>query len=264
MRRFKILLTIARVGLLCYAGTAAAQSSAELLARSDSFSFYFPFNSDTISASQTENAAPLLTRIRKGSVDSVSIQAFADSAGAVPFNRLLSQKRMERVLQLIGATANDAGFSVRQVAWGEEKAGRLPGDSLDRRVDLAVYWKEKPVVDNIMVLSDLHFMPDRAVLQPSSMGALENYGRLLAAYRNRLVEIRGHVNYQFRKLPVTHPYFKLSEARAKLVADYLVEQGHRPELIKAVGMGNWQPAVPDARTVPEKESNMRVEIVIYQ
>ncbi|HQD10911.1 MAG TPA: OmpA family protein, partial [Flavihumibacter sp.] len=86
----------------------------------------------------------------------------------------------------------------------------------------------------------------------------------MAGYRDRPIDVRGHVNYQRRKLSVTDPYFKLSEARAKLVADYLIEHGHSPALIRAIGMGNWQPAVPDPRTVPEKESNMRVEIIIYQ
>ncbi|HPZ87834.1 MAG TPA: hypothetical protein PLQ32_07015 [Flavihumibacter sp.] len=56
----------------------------------------------------------------------------------------------------------------------------------------------------------------------------------------------------------------MSAARAKLVADYLIAQGHSPALIRAIGMGNCQPAVPDPHTVPEKESNMRVEIILYQ
>ncbi len=263
MFRFKILFTLGFSVAQLYALPAASQEPAEVLTRKDSLSFYFPLNSDEINALQVAKGAPVLNRIRKGLVDSVIVQAFADSSGTASYNQGLSERRMEKAWQLIALPVTKTSRPYNRIAWGETRAGHLT-DSLDRRVDIIVCWKETLQMEKTLVLSDLYFIPDRAELQPAGIDVLKSLATQMAGYRDRPIDVRGHVNYQRRKLSVTDPYFKLSEARAKLVADYLIEHGHSPALIRAIGMGNWQPAVPDPRTVPEKESNMRVEIILYQ
>ncbi len=75
------------------------------------------------------------------------------------------------------------------------------------------------------------------------------------------VEIAGHVNLPNQSpVPEGHPDFRLSVARAKVVHDFLLENGVVPARIRYRGYGNSQMRFPEAVSEEQQAANRRVEI----
>jgi flagellar motor protein MotB len=75
------------------------------------------------------------------------------------------------------------------------------------------------------------------------------------------IEIAGHVNHPNRPPVVKESWeYKLSEARAKLVYDYLLENGIPAERVSWKGYGNWEMRYPHATSETDMALNRRVEI----
>ena len=73
------------------------------------------------------------------------------------------------------------------------------------------------------------------------------------------VEIQGHV-FSIGENNVANQ--KMSEARAKRVVNYLVDNGISKERMVAVGYGNTKPIYPDPKLSQEEQANRRVEILV--
>ncbi len=79
------------------------------------------------------------------------------------------------------------------------------------------------------------------------------------------IEIAGHVNHpNLPPVSETSWEYKLSVARAKLVHDYLLENGIPQNRIIYKGYGNWEMRFPHARTEEQMALNRRVEIRILE
>lgn len=102
---------------------------------------------------------------------------------------------------------------------------------------------------------------NKATLRPEGRrelsGAIEQVKRKLDGYalEQRQISITGHTDSvgsdQYNQ--------KLSEARARTVAEFMVENGVDPRIIRARGMGESQP-VADNATAEGRQRNRRVEI----
>jgi outer membrane protein OmpA-like peptidoglycan-associated protein len=73
------------------------------------------------------------------------------------------------------------------------------------------------------------------------------------------IEIQGHV---FLTGDNSFNAQKMSEARARRVMLYLVENGILKERMTAVGYGNSKPIYPNAKLADEEQANRRVEILV--
>lgn len=106
-------------------------------------------------------------------------------------------------------------------------------------------------------LENIQFEPDSDVLLPSEKKKLEKLGKILKDFSNDLL-VTGHC----AERGTASARQKLSEERAKAVADFLVKENIRDELhIFTQGKGSTQPVASNA-TEEGRSRNRRVEITI--
>jgi len=129
------------------------------------------------------------------------------------------------------------------------------------------------------VLRDLFFMGDQAILLKASEPELPKILKFMQLNPELQIEIAGHINqpypeqHNFKLNPGQTPAdyvmsnqepFKqtLSERRALLVRDYLLEKGVSPERMTAKGYKNSRMLFPHAKNERDQEMNRRVEIMV--
>ena len=106
-------------------------------------------------------------------------------------------------------------------------------------------------------IENLYFLADSSNFTPESVPVLEDVYNFLKQNPKVVVEIGGHTN----SIP-PHSYCdRLSTARAKAVADYLINKGIEPSRVKYKGYGKRKP-VANNDTPEGRKKNQRVEIKI--
>lgn len=126
---------------------------------------------------------------------------------------------------------------------------------------------ELPKVEKgaVFPIKNLYFVGNQAVLLPKSKPTLP---RLLAFMQKNdcgKIEIAGHINYPNRPpVDLQSWNFKLSQRRAKLIYDYLLENGISKDRMSWKGYGNFEMVYPRARSEEQQAMNRRVEIRIVE
>ena len=111
--------------------------------------------------------------------------------------------------------------------------------------------------DQIIRIEKLYFMADSIAVTTDSYGALDEVYDFMQKNQNIKIEIRGHTN----TIP-PHSYCdKLSNLRAKAIADYLYSRGIASSRLKYKGYGKREPLTKDTSQEGRK-INQRVEIKI--
>lgn len=108
-------------------------------------------------------------------------------------------------------------------------------------------------------LEEIEFQPGTSELMKSSESKLIRLKDFLALNSGIKVEIQGHVNATGEN---TFAAQKLSEARAKRILNYLVENGISKDRLTSKGYGNTVPVHAKPRFEYEEQANRRVEILI--
>ncbi|MEM9885848.1 MAG: OmpA family protein, partial [Bacteroidota bacterium] len=104
----------------------------------------------------------------------------------------------------------------------------------------------------------LFFQADKADIRESSFEALDEVYTFLKENEDVVIEVGGHTN----SIP-DHPFCdSLSTARAKAVAEYLIQKGIDENQIQYKGYGKRKLLNPNANTAMERRKNQRVEIKI--
>lgn len=112
-------------------------------------------------------------------------------------------------------------------------------------------------------LKYLFFMGGQAVLIQASKPQLAKILRFMQQNPTAEVEIGGHVNRPNEpRIAMDDESFILSVDRAKMVYDYLAENGISEDRMTYQGYGNWEMQFPRARTDAEQAANRRVELKI--
>ena len=110
-----------------------------------------------------------------------------------------------------------------------------------------------------IVLRNVFFDVDKATLRKESEDELERLEKILKLNPTIQIEIAGHTDSDGSD----EHNLKLSDARAKAVADYLIAKGINKAMLKWVGYGESKPQV--ANDTPEnKQLNRRTEIKILE
>jgi outer membrane protein OmpA-like peptidoglycan-associated protein len=125
-------------------------------------------------------------------------------------------------------------------------------------------------------LENFNFEGDTSQLVAASFSSLEALYKLMKKNRSLVIQIEGHVNYPKsrpnpRKPAVGTHYVPpgmdrlefnqwLSDERAKMVYNYLIEKGIKPKRMSTIGYGATKMLYPDAKTESEEAANRRVEI----
>jgi outer membrane protein OmpA-like peptidoglycan-associated protein len=104
-----------------------------------------------------------------------------------------------------------------------------------------------------MILRDIRFEPNKAIMLPGSYESLDKAGQTMLDFPDITVTIEGHAASTGR------PDFEqsLSEERARSVKQYLVREfGIDPDRISTIGFGSTKPISTD------KAQNRRIEFVV--
>jgi outer membrane protein OmpA-like peptidoglycan-associated protein len=110
---------------------------------------------------------------------------------------------------------------------------------------------------------NVYFYPNKAEFMGDYEYELDRMYRFLSSNPSIRVEIGGHINLPY--IPpnaIGHEMQQLSEDRAKVVRDYLIQRGINPNRMTTKGYGNSQPVYLDPFSDREKQANRRVELII--
>ncbi len=110
-----------------------------------------------------------------------------------------------------------------------------------------------------LVIEDIEFVPGTSEITKASEPRLRRLKDFLALNADLNVEIQGHV---FALGPNSFAGQKISEARAKRVMKFLVDNGIDRARLRAVGFGNTRPIYVEPRFSYEEQANRRVEIMV--
>jgi outer membrane protein OmpA-like peptidoglycan-associated protein len=124
----------------------------------------------------------------------------------------------------------------------------------------------KPVEKGAMIdIDNLYFVGNQPVLLENSKPELPKILRFMQANPSMKIEIAGHVNRP-NNPPVGKESwdFKLSEDRAKVVYNYLVENGIPAERVSWKGYGNHEMRYPHSNNEREQALNRRVELRVLE
>jgi len=113
-------------------------------------------------------------------------------------------------------------------------------------------------VDGVIVnLGNILFEFDRATIRKEFEKGLDQLAEVLKKYPKLDIVVSGHTD------SVGNPVYnqKLSELRAKAIADYLLQRGVSQDRISYIGYGDTRPVAPNT-TAEGRAKNRRVEIKI--
>ncbi len=110
---------------------------------------------------------------------------------------------------------------------------------------------------NIIRMDDLYFKADSIKVESSNFPTLNMVYNMMQKNPTMKIEIGGHTN----GLPAHEYCNRISEQRAKSVADYLINKGISEERIAYKGYGKTNP-ISDNSTLDGRKKNQRVEIKI--
>lgn len=108
-------------------------------------------------------------------------------------------------------------------------------------------------------IEDIQFKPGTSEIVTSSEPKLNRLKDFLALNADLNIEIQGHV---FDKGENSTIGQKISEARAKRIMKYLIDNGIDKNRLDAVGYGNTKPVFEEPKLFAEEQANRRVEILI--
>jgi len=258
---------------ICTAVICLLCSSSLFSQRTDSISVYFKpnqFHVDSIGLSA-------LQLLQRDKLCVYELRGYTDTTNTNAYNKALSKKRVDDVINILKSwnipfcTDYQANYDGETTIFGKQLA--------DNRVVIIKARKQaEPVIasplpatpaesitDSLVISTNkILFYPDSYIIRPESLDYLNDLYKQLKRYNTGMFEIVGHVNYQSnRPASQLKDIYKLSEERAKAVADLLIEKGISKDRILFRGVGNSQPVFANPQTVEQRMQNMRVEIYIH-
>jgi outer membrane protein OmpA-like peptidoglycan-associated protein len=139
----------------------------------------------------------------------------------------------------------------------EDKEVRMPANE-----DLDItFWLEPLSQGKSLQLEEIEFHPGTSEFMPSSYPKLKRLKDFMALNSEVNIEIQGHV---FSQKGFSLVGQVLSEARAKRVYNYLVENGIDKHRMSTIGKGSKEPIYPNPKFSYEEQMNRRVEIQIME
>ncbi len=128
--------------------------------------------------------------------------------------------------------------------------------------DLAAAPKKLLVVfkqDKIEILQQVHFEFGKATILGDSFSLLDQVVDAIIANNVKRIKVEGHTDNKGGK----EKNQKLSEDRARSVADYLISRGIDKSRLESVGYGDTRPVAPNL-TAKGRELNRRVEFIVVE
>lgn len=230
---------------------------------------YFQFNKTTLHQNQVTALDEWVSRQALRAFSEICISAYADSVGSEHYNLRLTAERANTIKQLL-ADRMDESISIH--SYGEQYASTAPA-AADRKATIIVKYSEKQLdqetqktttaIDTIITLKNIQFIEDLPYLTAEGEGVIKTYITMIKRFRFDRMEIVGYYFYDGPSLKPTDSRFKLSEQRAKVIADIFRNEGFDAARISSKGGGNSKMVIEHANTDEEKRRNIRVEVILH-
>lgn len=187
-----------------------------------------------------------------------SITGYADSVGTVDYNLKLSMERAKSVADILKQKVSE-----QLVDYRGEMVVRSSELSKNRVVEIKAILSEDPIIDSFDI-QHIFFLPDKPIITAESYPNVDRLVQRLKRYKKACFELIGHVNYDSKRpSPVLESMFRLSEQRAGVIKNILVENNISVDRIESRGVGNSQPLFPNPINDEQRKQNMRVQVVVY-
>lgn len=180
--------------------------------------------------------------------------------------------------EFTGNIEKDKTYTIKTNAFGYQ-----PREiSLDANtLILAMKYREEILLDPLkqgqnLVLKSIYFVPNTYALRKESMEELEKLLNFLKNNETTVIEIQGHTNGD-NKIEKTPAYVslgeewnfsgssrKLSQKRAEVIKNYLVDHGISETRLVAKGYGGQKYLIKSPETNSEAQQNIRVEISVLK
>lgn len=244
----------------------------------DTVTIYFDIDQYILSNTQKETLMSVRNDINNGDALLESVQAHTDTSGSVMHNNVLSENRLNAVLNEITnrprVTNNKSyGEAIASKAVNYKASEFRKVDVILSRPRLTVDTQEsQPEIisdekrlDNELstFLSDstnealiqltVNFYPGRAILLEGEEAELNTLYTFLKNNPQVKAKIRGHV--------CCGSNLQLSQARAMVVFDYLTSKGISSIRLSHRGYDNSQPFIWPEITEEDKMKNRRVDVI---
>jgi outer membrane protein OmpA-like peptidoglycan-associated protein len=123
--------------------------------------------------------------------------------------------------------------------------------------------KDVPAVEEVVVMDNVYYDFDKAILKTASHASLDKLVEMLNAHPDMVIELSAHTDNKGNE---TYNQ-RLSEARAQACVNYLISKGIDKNRLQARGYGSTQPIAPntndDGSDNPEgRQQNRRTEFKV--
>lgn len=182
----------------------------------------------------------------------------------VVFNSLVGQDTIntDSLGRYVYTTLKETNIEVRAYSKGHFFTAKVASTKQGQQV-IVNFSLERAIIGGKMALSNLFFQSGTPLLMPSSKKALQGLAGFMEFNNNLSIEIGGHINKPNQApVPQNSSSFKLSEARAAVVYEYLLEQGIDAGRLSYKGYGNSEMIHPRASNPIQEQMNRRVEMKV--
>lgn len=250
---------------------------------------YFNRNSAKLELLKENTLRNFIAKTDSIAVDSININGYSDYLGNKEYNDVLSQKRADNIKEflinqhkrsIINRTVNSKGH-------GEVYAPFTPpkGIAEHRKVEIVFYKTPARYTTNqrnttkvfiseegmrfnqVYVLEKVHFIGNEPELIEASIPQLEDFYNQIKQIDTKFkLVIKGHICCLDEDATEKDKLFSqaLSTARALRIQDYLVKKGIPKEYIEYKGYSFDEPLVYPELTDSDRQTNRRVEAIVYK
>ena len=218
-------------------------------------SYYFDTDSSVLDENQYAIFRQFINELDFAEIMSISIYGYCDDRGRVSYNDSLSIKRANYVKALLKQVKVNPNKVSLLVGNGEVQLNETENVKIqrsnNRRVDLVITYEKKNFKSDNSILSDtlkigdkivldnILFENSKSILLEESIPVLEKITALVKEKRQYSFVILGHIccNPPGRDVKdFATGEFNLSQARAKMIYDYLIYKGVHPTRLSYKGM----------------------------
>lgn len=218
-------------------------------------SFFFKTDLSVLDDKQTESFSQFISELDSTDILSIAILGYCDDRGRVGYNDTLSIKRANHIKELLLVKGIAAEKIRLLTGHGKVDLSRrsnvLQQRTYNRRVDVVIsYAKRNLLADNSIlsdtlkvgdkiVLENILFENSRSVLLEESIPVLEKITKTIKEKLQYSIAILGHIccnppNRDVKDFETGE--YNLSQARAKIIYDYLIYKGVDPKRLAYKGM----------------------------
>lgn len=227
----------------------------------------FDFNKSTLRQEAIPKVERLLKFVKDNPSVKIEISGHTDNIGPVAYNRTLSENRAKTVVNyLITKGVNQERLTYLGYGFDKPVApnNTIEGRQLNRRTEFKIINGEisqvsvtRPQIDSAFEWTIIYFDFDKSSIRQESVPKVEKLLKFMIDNPNSKIEVSGHTDNKG-----TAAYNKpLSERRANIVVNYLVNKGITANRITSLGYGFDNPIATN-ETVEGRQLNRRAQFRI--